>query len=274
MEKKNLLKVLFLLFVMGFVSCDKEDADDNNNDNNSNNISSKTGDKSLFENMFKGTSWKMISYKYYKEDGTVENRDTNPGILTLASDHNFYIIGLIYDIYKTHDVIKGTWEATDKGISLWPFDSGNESHLYMMGFLALYGYHPIHTIIDYTDSWFKCGNNVHVYEFSKISYQGPSNGGGSGNGGNGDVPYVTSYNFTATKTSITVKFMCSERPSSATVKYGTSSPSQTVSSSISGNQVSATATGLRAGTKYYFNCTVRNSNGSSTSDTFTAITNY
>lgn len=100
------------------------------------------------------------------------------------------------------------------------------------------------------------------------------NDGGSSGSQTNEPPYVISFDFSATKTSITVKFMCNERPSSATVKYGTSSPSSTISSSISGKQVTATASGLKAGTKYYFKCTVKNSYGSSTSDTFSAITNY
>jgi len=100
-----------------------------------------------------------------------------------------------------------------------------------------------------------------------------NNNGGSGSSTD-EPPYVISYDFSATKTSITVKFMCNERPTSATVKYGTSSPSRSTSSSIIGKQVTATVSGLKSGTKYYFNCTVKNSYGSSTSDTFTAITNY
>ena len=109
--------------------------------------------------------------------------------------------------------------------------------------------------------------------YSTSDGSGSGNDGGSGDS-SGDKPYVTSFDFTATKTSITVKFMCNERPSSATVRYGTSSPSSTTSSSISGKQVSATVSGLKSGTKYYFKCTVSNSYGSSTSDTFSAITNY
>ena len=101
-----------------------------------------------------------------------------------------------------------------------------------------------------------------------------SGGGGSGSGNDGDTPYVTSFDFTATKNSITVKFMCSEKPTKATIKYGDASPSKTVSSSISGKQVSATVKNLKSGTKYYFQCTISNNAGTSTSDVFPAITNY
>ena len=97
----------------------------------------------------------------------------------------------------------------------------------------------------------------------------------NGNGGEeNDKPYVIRCDFTATKTSITVKFMCNIRPTKATIKYGTSSPSKTVSTTITNKQVSATVRGLNSGTKYYFNCTVSNSYGSSTSDTYPAMTNY
>ena len=114
-----------------------------------------------------------------------------------------------------------------------------------------------------------------IHEFSSNSGNNGNEdlGGGSGTS-SGDAPYVTSFDFTATKTSITVKFMCSERPTSATVKYGEVSPTKTISSTISGKQVSATATGLKAGTKYYFSCTVKNNYGSSTSNNLPAITNY
>lgn len=123
-------------------------------------------------------------------------------------------------------------------------------------------------------------DGLNIRPVTTYSDDGSGNGGGSGSGsgndsGNdGETPYVTSFDFTATKSSITVKFMCNERPTSATIKYGTSTPSSTASSSISGKQVSATVSGLKSGTKYYFKCTVKNSYGSSTSDTFSAMTNY
>lgn len=118
------------------------------------------------------------------------------------------------------------------------------------------------------------GLNIRPVTIYSDDDSGNGDGNGDNSGNDGEPPYVTSFDFTATKSSITVKFMCNERPSSATVKYGTSSPSSTTSSSISGKQVSATVSGLKSGTKYYFKCTVSNSYGSSTSDTFTAITNY
>lgn len=99
---------------------------------------------------------------------------------------------------------------------------------------------------------------------------------GNGNGGtsSGDAPYITNFNSTATKNSITVKFMSSEKPTSATIYYGEYSASKVLSSTISIKQISATATGLKSGTKYYFKCIVRNENGSSTSAEYPVMTNY
>ena len=103
---------------------------------------------------------------------------------------------------------------------------------------------------------------------------GGSSGGGGSGGETGEAPRIISFDYTATKTSITVKFMATERPSSAKIKYGESTASRSLSTSISGKQISATATGLKSGTKYYFSCTVSNSYGSTDSDGWTAMTNY
>lgn len=111
-----------------------------------------------------------------------------------------------------------------------------------------------------------------IPEFSNDNNSNDGNNGG--NNESNEPPYITSFTYTATKSSVTVKFMCNERPTSASVKYGETSATKSVSSTISGKQVTATASGLKAGTKYYFKCTVRNSSGSNVSDEWPAITNY
>lgn len=100
-------------------------------------------------------------------------------------------------------------------------------------------------------------------------------GGGENNGGSsGDAPYITNFTSTSTKNSISVNFMSSEKPTSATIYYGENSANKSLNTTISSKQISAKATGLKAGTKYYFKCTVKNENGSSTSDEYPAMTNY
>lgn len=114
-----------------------------------------------------------------------------------------------------------------------------------------------------------------VYGISKTSYN--SGGGSSGGGGSssGDAPYVTGFDYTATKTSIKVSFSVDSRPTSASVYYGESSANKSAGApTIVGKTVTATVNGLKSGTKYYFKCTVKNSNGSSTSDNWPAMTLY
>lgn len=100
--------------------------------------------------------------------------------------------------------------------------------------------------------------------------------GGSDDGGNdssGDAPYVTNFNSSSTKNSITVKFMSSERPKEATIYYGQYFASKALNTTISGKQISAKATGLKSGTKYLFKCTIKTDKGSYTSDVYPAMTN-
>lgn len=101
-----------------------------------------------------------------------------------------------------------------------------------------------------------------------------SGGGSSTDDGGAETLYFTNFNFTATQTSVTVKFYTNERATSATIKYGKSSPSTSVSATITNKEICATIKGLTKGTKYYVNCTARNSVGAKTSDTFPITTNY
>lgn len=140
----------------------------------------------------------------------------------------------------------------------------------------------------YYDAWTYFFYLEHEHDFMSTGYRlcglpiravhGKSNSndnpGGGGSGTSGDVPYVINFNFTATQSSITVKFMATEKPTSATIYYGETTANKSLSTTITNKQVSAKATGLKKGTKYYFKCKLSNSYGSSTSDLFAASTNY
>lgn len=108
------------------------------------------------------------------------------------------------------------------------------------------------------------------------SGSGGSSGGGSSGGGGSSTEslYFTNFNYTATQTSVTVKFYTNERASSATIKYGEHSASSSASATITNKEISATIRGLKMGTKYYVKCTARNSSGSVTSDDYPVMTNY
>lgn len=104
------------------------------------------------------------------------------------------------------------------------------------------------------------------------------NGGSTGGGGtsnSGDF-YETNFNSTEYSTKIKVDFYFSEKLSSATIKYGTtSSCSSSKSATVSGVCATATISGLKAGTKYYFKCTAKSKNGEScTTGVYPAMTTY
>lgn len=101
-----------------------------------------------------------------------------------------------------------------------------------------------------------------------------SSGGTGGGSSSTESLYFTNFNYTATQTSVTVKFYTNERASSATIKYGEYSASSSTSATITNKEISATIRGLKRGTKYYVKCTARNSNGSVTSDEYPVMTNY
>lgn len=144
------------------------------------------------------------------------------------------------------------------------------------------GHYPCAKTFAFTDSYFS-GNSYQGYRsdglpiravFASSSSMDDNGTGNDDNHSDGDAPRIISFTYTATKNSITVKFMATDKPTSATIKYGESSATKSLSSSITNKQISATARGLKSGTKYYFKCTVKNSNGSSTSEEYPAYTNY
>lgn len=274
--KKNSLLFVSIVIMMGLVSsCGGDDDNLENSSNTGTESNGTTGLDAMYESKLMGTSWKQSKRFFYYDDGREKTQDPIPGIMTLGLNHEFFLIDYEgkYDAYGTWEVINGRLNAY---ISETNYLEGKYS---LLG--SLLGAHYIGNEIKSLNGSkleLKSTSNKDFAEFYKVTYQEDSSFS-NGNAEDGDnykdePPYVTSFDFTATKSSITVKFMCSERPTSATIKYGTSSPTSTASSSISGKQVSATVSGLKSGTKYYFKCTVKNSYGSSSSDTFSAITNY
>lgn len=122
------------------------------------------------------------------------------------------------------------------------------------------------------------GYNPYTITFIKEGNGNLINGGSSGSGGSsnsGDF-YETNFNSTEYTTKIKVDFYFSEKLSSATIKYGTtSSCSSSKSATVSGVCATATISGLKSGTKYYFKCTAKSKNGEScTTGVYPAMTNY
>lgn len=107
---------------------------------------------------------------------------------------------------------------------------------------------------------------------------GSGNNSGGGSSGSGDVEdfYETNFSSTEYTNKITVNFYFSDRVSSATIKYGTtSSCSSSKTATVSAKSAYATITGLKPGTKYYFKCVAKSKSGQScTTSTYPVMTNY
>lgn len=248
--------MLVTLFVLSFVSCNKDDSDSN-----------------VFNRLI-GT-WTHVKWTYYNLDGELvaDQEDTiGETYLTFTKDpyeekDNSYVyysdyIGvsgikswvLSYELngryLKCVDVMGDICKINESELQIknsWPNNDG------------------------YTISHYRRASEP-THNFSNNS--GGNNGGGGG-GSSNDVPYVTGFDFTASKTSIKVTFRASSRPASASIYYGERSATKSAGTpTIIGTSVTTTVNGLKSGTKYYFKCTVKNSKGSSTSDDWPAMTQY
>lgn len=105
---------------------------------------------------------------------------------------------------------------------------------------------------------------------------GSSSGGSSGGGGSssGEAPSFYDFSYTYTETSVSVIFATDPMATKATIYYGKSSPTKSVSTTITGRMISARITGLTKGTRYYVKCVASNSYGSTTSDVVSVMTDY
>ena len=155
----------------------------------------------------------------------------------------------------------------------WSSSSSTSSKAYCLHFSSANG--AISTGTNYKYNGFLVRG---VITNPNYTASGDGNGGGNGNNSGGgestESLYFTNFNYTATQTSVTVKFYTNERASNATIKYGKNSASSSVSTTITNKEISATIKGLTKGTKYYVKCTARNSNESITSEEYPVITNY
>lgn len=283
--KKNLFLLITVFSVSFFVSCDKDEDDTSNNayvptyvNPNNSGSQDKTNMDDYYTSKLSNTSWKI-----YEEVLNGHNEELYyQGVLTFDPSKKFFLRDLTeLKGDKEKYYAEGNWKIKDSKINLdvtYYKCTSNSSKVLndakFRGILIAAGFSPYgYEIKSLSESRMKVGhedsdNSYYIYQ--KVNNPSDSNS----ETGTNEGPRVIDYNYTATKTSITVKFQCNSRPTRATVKYGTTTPNKTVSSTISGNQVSATVTSLSAGTKYYFRCEVSNSSGTTTSDTFTAMTNY
>lgn len=130
-----------------------------------------------------------------------------------------------------------------------------------------------------------CGLPVRAV-MTNPNYKGSDNntgGSGSDNTGGGTTTYekpdIGFYDFTATKTSLTIQYKIYNSAeagvTSAKIYYGTSSnPSKLKTATISGTLITGKITGLKSGTTYYVKCVAKGKGGTTTTSTTECITNY
>ena len=278
---------MVLMLSLGFLSCghDDEIVDINSGGQVENNSKSSAMD-ATYESLLSGTSWKQSSsyVVYTSDDISEDNRvSTKVGkaIMTFASNHTLFIIGV--EVWGRQSNGWGTWKV-ENGEIKWHItgnNSGESDAHFVSQFAADLGAGAM-TIATLTDSKMRLvykkdgfgsiDEDKSWYEYTRVSYQEPSGTGGGGS--STESLYFTNFNYTATQTSVTVKFYTNERASSASIKYGEYSASSSTSAAITNKEISATISGLKRGTKYYVKCTARNSNGSVTSDEYPVMTNY
>lgn len=108
-------------------------------------------------------------------------------------------------------------------------------------------------------------------------------GGSSGSTGGGssssyEKPDIGLQDYTCYKTSMKVVYKIYNKDeakvTSAKIYYGTSSPTKSVSASVSSATITGNISGLKAGTTYYIKCVATGKGGTTTSEVTKLVTNY
>ena len=267
MKKLTFLSTLILLYLMPLVSCGDDDgggAGENQKSlgGGSDNAYYLSPSSPDFQKVL--GSWQFTNFQAFDFKGNrLKTEDPLPRVMTFTTEkdsncdsHEYvaecYLIDYQY-LSKTH-----YWSLKSNGHIKFSYADGRIISINSQQMVIREEYSDHYRLL----TWTKTAGHTSTV------------GNNPSGGQSGGAPEFTNFIFTATQTSVTVKFYTDSRVSSATVYYGTSTPSKIATSSISNTLVSATINGLTKGTKYYVKCKATNSYGSSTSDTYSVITNY
>lgn len=242
-------------------------------------------DSSSIINKLVGSSWQTQATVFYDYSNNIKSEYDNskyPAIITFT-DYPIYSTPTPYQLwvdlhpydssgnwygYKTGQTQVWYWELNDNYINGFP-GAGN-----CLGEILKLSATELHTkeYLNDENEWYRIDKYIRVSEPTHNFKDKEEN---SSSNDETDF-YETNFSFTATTNKITVNFYFSDRLSSATIKYGTtSSCSTSKSASVTAKCASATISGQKAGTKYYFKCIAKSSAGKScTTDVYQAMTNY
>lgn len=253
--KRNSVFIVSCLLLVCFLSCSKS--------NTELELKPEPVIKSTYdiemEDELKGTTWKR-----WKEDYGNYIESVNGPTVTFDNDGIVYLFDSPIGAKDWY----GTWEVENKELWITPeYDSNSDIARKWMIVMGLGT-----EVIRISESELVISHNSHNDYYKRLSFRRGHSGGGTTSG---EAPNVTSFDYTATSNSLTVKFYTDEKPTSASVYYGENSATKSAGTpTIASKQVSVTVRGLKSGTKYYFKCIVRNEYGSSTSDGWPAMTYY
>ena len=262
-------KIKFLLTLMlvtsvsvSLLSCGGDDDGDSINEeinNPSNNSYSLGPEDALFQYII-GT-WKVSSLKEYDEYGNFKSNLNSGDIITFLPE-----------LYEGSNFMYQAQYNGESYFRLSDYKSYYSWYIKRPDYIVVSHGICSGTIFDVSPNCFsvkeeKSSGSYRIHTMERVSdnYSDEISG---------HAPEFTNFNFTATQTSVTVKFMTDVKATSATIKYGNSSPTTSVGADISNKQISVTIRDLKRGTKYYVNCTAKNSYGSTTSATYPVTTNY
>ena len=259
MKKHNyftaLVFMIALIISISLVSCDGDD----DNDADSNLSESQLRDLRITEQL-KGTNWKLIDEKI----GGKSVNYLETGIVGFGTE--LYTFDDTYELFINGERV-GYWYINDEEVRTNLTDVEAFYKGYYWGQFGLKMGTPIVTL---SDSRLVIGDlDGDAWYYNRDYSNSPGGGGNSSN----IAPEFYNFTYSTTQNSITVNFYTDPKASSATVYYGENSPSKSVSATIANKQITAKITGLKKATKYYIKCTAKNSYGSTTSDTFTLMTN-
>lgn len=239
------------------------------------------------------TSWRLEKTIHYKYNNTASTSYKYNGVIKFSKDLYSYQVKLSNDYSYTvtkmkmylDDVHIGYWEYNNEGLSMEfndEWEEKNESFAYGAYYMSV---KLNKNLLELTKS-FPEVNERYVWTYNLV-YRGDYNKSVNndnedeigGSNSSYEKPEIGFDSYSATKTSLTVKFRIFNKDkagiTSSTIYYGkTSNPSQSVSTSISGVFVTATISGLSKGTEYWVKCKVTGKGGSTASDVVKCITNY
>ena len=243
---------------------------------------------SLYDKLF-DTTWAL--QKAVRSDGFTYSSEYIGETLTFSSEYNFIgyhddYHGTFLKLYSSLFSGSGAWIIDNNGdLYFTPMYSGLESEdsNAFGAFIACMGIGGKILTLNSSTLVFRqyYTYNYDEYTYKRVDYNGNQNGNNTGGGTNNsqyEKPEIGLEDYTCSTTSITVKYriynQSEAQVTSATGYYGTSSPSKSVTGSVSGSLITLRFNGLSKGTEYYIKCTAKGKGGSTTSETVRLSTYY